>query len=70
MRKPNLTSQQERRDIVQFLLLMFVPGDVELKLTLGAIKSVSETIRKILKRALANFNNPDIKSFISSPKKK
>ena len=57
MRKPNLNSQQ-RRDIVQALLLMVVPGDVELKLMLGAIKSVSETfhvdqktIRKIWQRA-------------------
>jgi hypothetical protein len=40
--KPNLTSQQ-RRDIVQALLLMVVPGDVELKLMLGTIKSVSES---------------------------
>ena len=75
-RKPNLTSQQ-RRDIVQALLLMVVPGDVELKLMLSPIKSVSETfhvdrktIRKIWQHALANFNNPDIKSVISSPKKK
>ena len=56
---------------------MVVPGDVEFKLMLGAIKSVSETfhvdrkiIRKIWRPALANFNNPDIKSLISSPKKK
>ena len=42
IRKPNLTSQQ-RRDIVQALLLMVVPGDVELKLMLDAINSVSET---------------------------
>ena len=77
MRKPNLTSQQ-RRDIVQDLILMVVlPGDVELKMMLGAIKSVSETlhvdqktIRKMWQRAHANFNNPDIKSVISSPKKK
>jgi hypothetical protein len=41
MRKPNLTSQQ-RREIVQALLLMVVPGDVELKLMVGAIKSVPE----------------------------
>jgi hypothetical protein len=41
-RKPNLISQQWR-DIVQALLLMVVPGDVELKLMFGAIKSVSET---------------------------
>jgi hypothetical protein len=41
-RKPNLTSQQ-RRDIVQALLWMVVPGDDELKLVLSAIKSVSET---------------------------
>jgi hypothetical protein len=41
-RKPNLTSQQ-RRDFVQALLLMVVPGDVELKLMLGTRKSVSET---------------------------
>jgi hypothetical protein len=75
MRKANLTSQQ-RRDIVQALLLMVVPGDVEFKLMLGAIKSVSETfhvyrktIRKVWQRALANFHNPDIKSLISSPKK-
>ena len=77
MRKPNLTSQQ-MRDIVQALLLMIVlPGDVELKLMLGVIKSVSETfhvdqktIRKIWQHALVNFNNPDIKRLISSPKKK
>jgi hypothetical protein len=76
MRKPNLTSQQ-RSDIVQALLLIVVPGDVELKLMLGAIKSVSETfhvdrktIRKIWQHALVNFNNPDIKRLISSPKKK
>ena len=77
MRKPNLTSQQ-RRDIVQALLLMVVPGHhVELKWMLGVIKSVSETfhvdqktITKIWQRALANFNNPDIASLISSPKKK
>jgi hypothetical protein len=42
MRKPNLTSQQ-RRGIVQALLLKIVlPGDVELKMMLGAIKPVSE----------------------------
>ena len=41
-RKPSLTSQQ-RKDIVQALLLMVVPGDAELKLVLGAIKSVSDT---------------------------
>jgi hypothetical protein len=59
MRKPNLTSQQ-RSNIVQALLLMVVPGDVELKLMLGVIKSVSEsfhvdrkTIRKIWQRAHA-----------------
>jgi hypothetical protein len=56
---------------------MVVPGDVELKLMLGAIKSESETfhvdrktIRKVWQRALANFNNPDIKSLLFSPKKK
>ena len=72
-RKPNLTSQ-ERRDIVQALLLMVVPGDAELKLVLGAIKSVSDTyhvdrktIRRIWQRAVANFFNPDIRSLVSSP---
>ena len=76
MRKPNLTSQQ-RRDIAQALLLMVVPCDVELKLMLGAIKSVSETfhvdrkiIRKIWRPALANFNNPALKSLTFSQKKK
>jgi hypothetical protein len=56
---------------------MVVPDDVELKLMLGAIKSMSEsfhvyqkTIRKIWQRALKSFNNPDIESFTSSPKKK
>jgi hypothetical protein len=62
---------------------MLAPGNVELKLVLGTIKSMSEllhvdqkTIRKIWyrkkiwHRMLANFNNPDIKSFISSPKNK
>jgi hypothetical protein len=75
MRKPNLTSQQ-RSSIVQALLLMVVAGDVELKLMLGAIKSVSvsfhvdrKTIRKIWQRTLANLNNLDIQSLISSPKK-
>ena len=72
-RKRNLTSQ-ERRDIVQALLLMVVPGDAELKLVLGAIKSVSDTyhvdqktIRRIWQRAVANFFNPDIRSLVSSP---
>ena len=76
MRKPNLTSQ-ERRDIVQALLLMVVPGDPELKLVVGAIKSLSDTyhvdrktIRNIWQRAVANFFDPNIKSLISSPKKK
>ena len=74
-RKANLTSQQ-RKDIVQALLLMVVPGDAELKLVLGAIKSVSDTyhvdrktIRKIWQRAV-EFFLIQIKSFISSPKKK
>jgi hypothetical protein len=56
---------------------MVVPGDVELKLTLGAMKSVTEsiqldpqTIRKISQRALKNFNNADIESSIFSQKKK
>jgi hypothetical protein len=54
---------------------MVVHGDVELKLMVGAIKSVSESFhvdQKIVRhqQALVNFNNPDIKSLISSPKKK
>ena len=60
-RKLNLTSQQ-RKDIVQALLLMVVPGNAELKLVLGAIKSVSDTyhvdrktIRKIWQRAVEMF---------------
>jgi hypothetical protein len=71
-----MTSQQ-RRDIFQALFLMVVPGDVELKLTLCAMKSVTEsfhvdqkTIRKIWQRTLTKFNNADIKSFVSSRKKK
>jgi hypothetical protein len=31
---------------------------------------IEKTIRKVLQRVLANFNNPDIESLISSPKKK
>jgi hypothetical protein len=57
--------------------MIVLPGDVELKMMLGAIKPVSETfhvdwktIRRMWQRALSNFNNPDIKSVISSPKKK
>jgi hypothetical protein len=67
MRKPNLTSQQ-RRDNVQALLLMYVPGDVELKLSFHVDQKTIR--RKFWQLALANFNNPDIESFISLPKKK
>jgi hypothetical protein len=74
IRKPNLTSQ-ECRDIVQGLPLMVAPGDAELKLVLGAIKSVSDTyhvdrktIRKIWQHAVANFFDPNTQSLVSSPK--
>ena len=43
MRKPNSLTSQLRRHIVQSLLLMVVPGGVELKLLLGATKSMSKT---------------------------
>ena len=75
-KKRDLTSEQ-RRNIVSMLLLAVKPGDAEMNLRYGAIQSCADTynvnrvtIRRIWKRALANFRNPDIRAFISSPKKK
>ena len=58
------------------LLLAIKSGDAEMNLRYGAIQSCADTynvnlvtIRRIWKRALANFRNPDIRAFISSPKK-
>ena len=76
-KKRDLTSEQ-RRNIVSMLLLAVKPGDAEMNLQRGASKSCSAdtydvnrfTIRRIWKRALANFRNPDIRAFISSPKKR
>ena len=65
-KKRNLSSE-ERRDIVSTLLLTVKPGDPEMKLARGAIKSCADaygvdrsTIRKVWQRALANYLNPDI----------
>jgi hypothetical protein len=76
VKKTNLSSQQ-RKDIVSTLLLSVEPGDLDMKLARGAIKSCADTyrvdrstIRKIWKRALANYRNPDIRAFISSPQMK
>ena len=75
-KKRDLTSEQ-RRNIVSMLLLAVKPGDAEMNLRYGAIQSCADTynvnrvtIRRIWKRALANFRNPDIRAFISSPKRK
>ena len=76
VKKTHLSSQQ-RKDIVSTLLLSVEPGDLDMKLARGAIKSCADTyrvdrstIRKIWKRALANYRNPDIRAFISSPQMK
>jgi hypothetical protein len=75
-KKRNLSSE-ERRDIVSTLLLTVKPGDPEMKLARGAIKSCADaygvdhsTIRKVWQRALANYLNPDIRAFRSSPQRK
>jgi hypothetical protein len=75
-KKRDLTSEQ-RRNIVNMLLLAVKPGDAEMNLQRGAIKSCADTynvnrftIRKVWQRALENFRNPDIRAFISSPQKK
>jgi hypothetical protein len=75
MRKRNLTSE-ERRSIVSRLLLSVQPDDPDFKLGRGIITSTADfyhvsriTIRKVWQRALANFRNPAIQSFISSPRK-
>ena len=76
MKKKNLTSKQ-RRDIVSTLLLSVKPDDPELKLARGIITATAQrfnvdrsTIRLVWQRALANYQNPNIRSFISSPLKK
>ena len=76
VKRTNLSSQQ-RRDVVATLLLSVEPGDPDVKLARGQIKSCADTygvhrqtIRKVWMRALANYRNPDIGAFISSPKKK
>ena len=74
--KRDLTSQQ-RRNIVSTLLLSVKPGDPEMKLARGVIKSCADaygvnrfTIRKVWQRALENYRNPNIQAFISSPQRK
>jgi hypothetical protein len=61
-KEPNLTSQ-ERRDIVQAFFFTAVPGDAELKLVSGAIKSVSDTYHVIQKTIRKIWQ-----SLVSSPK--
>jgi len=63
--------------IVSRLVLTIQPDDAAMKLGRGAITAAADafhvsriTIRKIWQRALANFRNPNIRSFISSPCKK
>ena len=75
-KKRNLSSE-ERRDIVSTLLLSVKPDDPELKLARGIITATAQrfdvdrsTIRLVWQRALANYQNPNIHSFISSPLKK
>lgn len=75
-RKRNLTSLQ-RRNIVSTLLLSVTPGDNNFKLVRGVVNDCANTygvnrftIRKIWQRALANYANPNIRAFISSPRKK
>jgi hypothetical protein len=75
-KKQNLTSE-ERRAIVSTLLLSIKPDNPELKSGRGVINSVAHaynvdriSIRRIWQRALANFHDPSIRAFISSPQKK
>ena len=75
-KKRDLTSQ-ERRNIVSTLLLSVKPGDPEMNFSRGVIKSCADaydvnslTIRKAWQRALANYRNPIIQAFISSPQKR
>jgi hypothetical protein len=74
--KRDLTSS-ERRNIVSTLLLSVKPGDPDMKLLRGVIQSCADayrvnrfTIRKVWQRALANYHNPNIQAFISSPQRK
>jgi transposase-like protein len=76
MKKPNLTSE-ERRSIVSALLLTVKPGDPNLKLSHGALTAVArdfnvnrKTIKKIWDRALANYHDPHVRAFVSSPQKR
>jgi hypothetical protein len=76
MKKRNLTSE-ERRAIVSRLILSIKPDDPDLKLGRGVITATANsyhvsriTIRKVWQRALANYRNPNIRSFMSSPQKK
>ena len=76
VKRTNLSSQQ-RRDIVATLLLTVEPGDADMKLARGSIKSCSDTydvhrrtIMRIWERALSNYRNPNIGAFISSPQMK
>lgn len=76
IKKRNLTPE-ERRNIVTSLLLVVKPDDPDMKLPRGAIKSCADThnvtrwtINRIWERALANYRNPNIRAFRSSPEKK
>ena len=53
------------------------PGDPEMKLACGVIKSCADaydvkrfTIRKVWQRVLKNYRNPNIQAFISSSQEK
>ena len=75
IKKQNLMPE-ERRNIVTSLLLVVKPDDPDMKLPRGAIKSSADThnvtrwtINRIWERALANYRNPNIRAFRSSPQK-
>ena len=76
-KKRDLTSEDQVRNIVLMLLLAVKPGDADMNLQRGAIKSCVHTydgnrltIRKMWQRALANFRNPNTRACISSCPKK
>jgi hypothetical protein len=74
--RPHLTAC-ERKQIVSTLLFEAKDGNLLGKLRHGAITAVAntynvhhQTIKKIWERARENFQNPDVRAFRASPKKK
>jgi len=69
VKKTNLSSQQ-RKDIVSTLLLSVEPGDLDMKLARGAIKSCADTYRvdrsTIMKSGSARSQITGIQIFVPS----